>query len=151
VDPVLSAVLSLYVDAHQQIRALIANLEADALEYTPAPGTNSIAVLVVHTLGSEAEALRIVAGVPNQRDRDAEFRPSDENVHSLLQRLDAAGQFLNEITPKLTSERLATKMPRGDRAPETGLYWLVRNYGHEREHLAHMELTLQMYRNVSKT
>ena len=60
-DATLSTLISLYRETHQRMREVVTGLNSDALQYTPAPETNSIAVLVVHTLGSEAEALRIVA------------------------------------------------------------------------------------------
>ena len=40
------------------------------------------------------------------------------------------------MAPRITSEDLAAERPRADRPPETGLRWLLTNYGHAREHLA---------------
>jgi hypothetical protein len=45
----------------------------------------------------------------------------------------------------MTAEDLVAIRPRGDRPPQTGLHWLLSNYGHAREHLAHIQLTKQLY------
>jgi hypothetical protein len=49
------------------------------------------------------------------------------------------------MAPRITAEDLAAERPRADRPPETGLHWLLTNYGHAREHLAHIQLTKQLY------
>jgi hypothetical protein len=49
----------------------------------------------------------------------------------------------------MTADDLAAIRPRGDRPPQTGLYWLLSNYGHAREHLAHIQLTKQIYAQES--
>src|SRR4029079_3137472 len=47
---------------HQGFREEVAGLDAGALNWRPHPEANSIAILVTHTLGSEKEMLRAVAG-----------------------------------------------------------------------------------------
>ena len=49
------------------------------------------------------------------------------------------------MAPRITAEDLAAVRPRGERTPETGLHWLLTNYGHAREHLGHIQLTKQLY------
>jgi hypothetical protein len=49
------------------------------------------------------------------------------------------------MAPRITAEDLAAERPRADRPAETGLHWLLTNYGHAREHLAHIQLTKQLY------
>ncbi len=121
------------------------DLSVEALNWKPAAEANSIAVLVVHTLGSEAEVLRVVADVPGVRDRDAEFLATVNDATDLLREIDQADSFLEAMAPRITAENLAAERPRGDRPPESGLHWLITNYGHAREHLAHIELTKQLY------
>src|SRR5215207_9472705 len=112
-DPVVEKIAEQFQVVHGHLRDHVRDLSVEELNWKPAPEANSIAVLVVHTLGSEAEVLRVVADVPNVRDRDAE-------------------------------------RPRGERGPQTGLHWLVTNYGHAREHLAHIELTKQLYAQANQ-
>ena len=144
-EPVVETVGRLFKAVHAQLREEVRGLDAAALNWTPGLETNAIAVLVVHTLGSEAEVLRTVSATPGTRDRDAEFRIRDQTADELIGRLDAADAYLDEVTARITAEDLAAARPRGDLPPQTGLHWLISNYGHAREHLAHVQLTKQLY------
>ena len=77
-----STVLILFGQVHDQIRAEIEGLDEAGLNWTPGPGTNSVATIITHVFGSEAEAVRSVVGIDDHRDRDAEF-----NYHSISCRL----------------------------------------------------------------
>ncbi len=144
-EAVVATLSELFRQVHAELREAVRGLDAEALNWTPGPKTNSIAVLVVHTLGSEAEVLRTVAGVAGERDRDAEFRSRAETAEELARALDEGDAYLDEMAARITAEDLAAERPRGDRPPQPGLYWLVSNYGHAREHLAHVQLTRQLY------
>jgi hypothetical protein len=135
-----------YRAVHQQLRDQLARAEDAALAWVPAPETNPVSVLVVHTLGSEAEVWRLSAAIPASRDRAAEFVPQAVSKQDLLARIAAADALLAELTPKVTPQDLDAVRERPGRSPHTVLHWLVTNYGHAREHLAHVELTLQLYR-----
>jgi hypothetical protein len=135
-----------YRAVHQQLRDQLASAEDAALAWVPAPETNPVSVLVVHTLGSEAEVWRLAAAIPTSRDRAAEFVPQAVSKQDLLARIAAADALLAELAPKVTPQDLDAMRERPDRSPQTALHWLVTNYGHAREHLAHVELTLQLYR-----
>jgi hypothetical protein len=97
----------------------------------------------VHTLGSEAEVYRLVAELPSQRDREAEFKVAEDEA-DLLTKLDEADALIDDLAARVSAESLDAVHSRGDRAPQTGLHWLVTNYGHAREHLAHIQLTKQL-------
>jgi hypothetical protein len=135
-----------YRAVHQQLRDRLTDAEDAALAWTPAPETNPVSVLVVHTLGSEAEVWRLAAAIPASRDRAAEFVPQSVSRQHLLARLDAAAALLAGLAPRITPQDLEAMRERPDRSPHTALHWLITNYGHAREHLAHVELTLQLYR-----
>lgn len=144
-DPVVEKITEQFQVVHANLRDQVRDLSVEELNWKPAPEANSIAVLVVHTLGSEAEVLRIVADVPNVRDRDAEFLATVNGAGDLLREIDQADSYLEAMAPRITAENLAAERPRGDRPPQTGLHWLLTNYGHAREHLGHIELTKQLY------
>ena len=150
-EPVVETLVTLYREIHQTLREELAGLGKAELGWTPAAETNSIAVLVVHTLGSEAEVLRIVRGVENPRVREAEFVPNALTAEELRQRVDAADALLDELAPGITAERLAADVPRPGRRPQTGLYWLLRNVAHAREHLGHIQLTKQVYAQAHRS
>ena len=59
---------------HSQLAESIEGLGTDALDWTPAPGANGLAVIVAHAMGSERFLIgQTVGGIDAHRDRDAEF------------------------------------------------------------------------------
>lgn len=131
-------------DLHANLREQVRGLDSGTLNWRPLPLANSVAVLVTHTLGSELEMIRSVRKMPNERDRDSEFK-AEADAERLLTMIDAADREMGELIAAMTSDDLTEPRPRGDRPLQPGLYWLVTNYGHAREHLAQIELTKQLY------
>ena len=145
VEETISAVFGeAFRELHAKLREQVQGLDPGTLNWRPLPLANSVAVLVTHTVGSELEMIRSVRQVPSTRDRDSEFKV-ESDAERLLQMIDAADREMGELIAGLTSSDLTDDRPRGDRPPHSGLYWLVTNYGHAREHLAQIELTKQLY------
>jgi uncharacterized damage-inducible protein DinB len=146
--------VSLYRQVHDELRNEVSGLSKSAMSWVPGPDTNSISTLVVHLLGSETEVLQIVRGLPADRDRASEFSARVEDSEELLSRIDAADRLLEELGPQVTDEDLATLRTRPNavknRTPRTGLFWLLNSYGHAREHLAHLQLTNQLFRQMNQ-
>jgi hypothetical protein len=129
---------------HERFREQVRGLDHGTLNWRPLPKANSIAVLVAHSLGSEREVIRAVRMLPSDRDRDAEFKieMDEDELLALIDRIDGEmRQHLREVT----AQDLVEDRERKDHEAHTGLYWLVSNYGHAREHLAQIELTKQLY------
>jgi hypothetical protein len=147
-DAFVQAFLTLYGQVHEELREEVTVLDQGSLIRTLGPETNSISTLVVHLLGSEAEVLRIVRGLPSDRDRPSEFTAGIADRKDLLARIDAADRLLQELGSQLTAEDLEALRERPsshrNHGPRTGLFWLMNSYGHAREHLAHLELTRQL-------
>src|SRR6266568_4835356 len=141
---VANTIGALYREIHDKLRKQVRGLDHGTLNWRPLPKANSIAVLVTHSLGSEREMLRSVRLVATERDRESEFRVEAE-AEELLALLDQADQEVDELLGGLTTEDLTENRPRGENEPRPGLYWLISNYGHAREHLAQIELTKQLY------
>ena len=142
----VTIIIDLYRNVHQQLREEIADLKNEALHWTPGPQTNSICTLMVHLLGSEAEMLRSVLGLPSSRSRDAEFATQGYSYEDLLRLLDAADADLQHLGPRIREQDLQAMRTRPDKpSPQPGWFWLVSNYGHAREHLAQLQLTRQLY------
>ena len=81
---VASTVLGLFAQLHAQVRVEVKGLDDDALNWSPGADANSIATIVIHLVGSEAETLRAVAGVPGARDREAELAPATRSPAEVL-------------------------------------------------------------------
>lgn len=139
---------SLFASVHRDIHKQIEDLDRKALNWRPHPEANSIAVLVVHSLSSEREMINAVRGIKTERDRDAEFEV-EADAADLIALLEIADADMDRHITALTAHDLTVLRPRGDRPPRLGLEWLLSNYGHEREHLAQIELTKQLYGAVS--
>jgi len=144
-----ATIVLLYRQIHDQLREEVSRLGKPALSWEPGPDTSSISTLVVHLLGSEAEVLRIVRGLPNNRDRASEFSAQVDDPEELLSRIRETDRLLEELGPQITDENLATLRVRPsavrNRTHQAGLFWLLNSYGHAREHLAQLQLTRQLF------
>jgi len=141
--------VSLYQQIHDQLRDEVSGLSELAFSWVPGPDTSPIFTLVVHLLGSETEVLQIVRGLPSDRDRASEFSARVGDLEELMSRIQATDRLLGELGPQISDEDLATLRVRPsalrNRAPRTGLFWLLNSYGHAREHLAQLQLTKQLF------
>jgi hypothetical protein len=141
---VATTIGALFHWVHDEMRKQVQGMDRGTINWKPLPLANSIAVLIVHTLGSEREMIRAVRKVATERDRDAEFK-AESDAADLLALLDQADRELDEHLEALTAADLTEMRPRGDRPPKPGIEWLISNYGHAREHLSQIELTKQLY------
>ena len=141
----LAAATALFRQIHAEIRSALEELSFEQLHWTPADGANSIATLVVHLVGSEAETMRTIASLEVSRDRDAEFVESSASVADLIGMLDAADELLKQVSaraPDLGKECALPTLPASEIRP--AMTWLIANYGHAREHLGQLLLTKQL-------
>ena len=141
---VATTVGALFHAVHDEMRKQVRDLDHGTINWKPLPLANSIAVLIVHSLGSEREMIRAVRKVSTERDREAEFK-AESDAADLIALLNRADRELDEHLGALTAADLTEMRPRGDRPPKPGMEWLISNYGHAREHLAQIELTKQLY------
>src|SRR5947209_2313232 len=138
-------IISLHRASHQQLRDEIAGLDTAALNWTPAPDTSSIGTIIMHALGAEAEMIRNLLDIPTNRNRDSEFAIPSHDLPDLEQRIDEAEADWEQLAPTLSDISLRTIRPRPNKPIlQSGLFWLVRNYGHMREHVAQIQLTKQL-------
>lgn len=143
---VVRTVAKLFRDAHERARQALDGLAADALDWAPAPDTNSIAVLTTHLVGSERETLAAVLGTPVERDRPAEFRARADPL-ALRRLLHEADAQLDELEAAAPTLDLTAQRTRGaDPVPRPLVEMLISNYAHAREHVGQIELTAQLWR-----
>jgi len=123
-----SAVLTLFRQLHEQLREAISGVEGGALNWVPTAGANSVATIITHVVGSEAETLCSLAGLPCERDRDAEFCVGEVTPGQILGLLEEADDLIAEVGPQIGAERLKSKfsLPTmlADEA-RSGVAWLV--------------------------
>ena len=153
-DPTIQAASELLEDSLGAMRAAIVSTPPDALNRRPAgEETNSIAVLAVHSMHSTRMWLSVAMGVePPDRDRPseflAEFAATAGGVDDLLASFDdLAGQVRALLAaPGAAFDPGAVREARtiGGVESVTGAYALMHALEHLREHVAHMQLSLQV-------
>jgi hypothetical protein len=144
-DLTVTTLAERYKFVHQILREEIAGCTDGQVTYLPAPDTNSFAVLITHVLGSERQHWSIISGQGTDRVRATEFVRRPTTVKDLLDALDAADRLIDELAPAIDATALAKEWPRPDNEPHPGIYWFINNYGHAREHLAHLQMTKQLF------
>src|SRR6202165_4550888 len=102
---VASTVGALFHAVHEQMREHVRGMDHGTLNWKPLPLATSVAVLIVHTLGSEREMIRAVRSLSTERDRESEFKAESEAA-DLLALLDQVDRELDEHFAALTAGAL---------------------------------------------
>ena len=139
-DVLATEVRDEFARLHDRMRAVIKDLDMEALNRAPAEGENSIAILVTHVLGSELGWLHRAAGRPFTRDRDSEFR-ARRSATELRAAIDATEPQVRELLDATIAGGLDTKRPRGDGTEVTAAFCVTYILSHSAEHVGHAELT----------
>lgn len=152
-DPFSAAAYELIHTSIQDLRATVRDMDRAALNRAPAPGTNSIAVLVTHAVTSAKTLLdaaltgRMDRGHYMGTVRPAAFATHNATVGELL-------ALLNDLAH--AADRLTTEGARADYAapvvyiggaegpPRTRAWCLMHAVEHLREHVGHAQLTKQL-------
>jgi hypothetical protein len=143
----LKAIIDLQQAVHRQLREAIAGMDEAELNWTPGPETSSIGTIVTHALGAQSEMLSNVLRIPTNRVRDEEFASKTHHRDDLLALIHAAEDDWRTLAPRIQGADLQASFPRPNKpVAQSGLFWLVRDYGHMREHAAQVNLTSQLYR-----
>jgi hypothetical protein len=155
-DATIAAVSEILEGSLASMRRVIAGSTPKSLNWRPAgEETNPIAVLVVHSMQSTRWWLSIATGSPPPpRDRPSEFREVVDDVDELLTRFD---EIAAECRALLRTDapfdpgasRVAPPSSPGgtvaDSETVTAAWALVHAAEHLREHVAHAELTSQLF------
>jgi uncharacterized damage-inducible protein DinB len=128
-------------DLHNDCKSTIEDLPQAALDWSPIPEMNSIAILIVHIAGAERYWFGdAIAEQPSGRDREGEFNTSDLMHAKLLTRLDEAYQYIESVIagmklPDLIEPRIS---PRDGRQVTVG-WSMLHVLKHTALHLGHIE------------
>ncbi|HET7034925.1 MAG TPA: DinB family protein [Thermomicrobiaceae bacterium] len=116
----------------------------------PAPDTNSLSVLVTHTLGNVRESLlEIFGGQQVHRDRDSEFRVTGNSAQDLQQRWQQLRPRAEAVLAALTPDELHRTYSHPRRGQIGGYDVLLLVATHAAQHLGHAELTRDLLRAQS--
>ena len=149
-DVLTQAVQATCDEVHGDLRRILRDLPAEALNWSPGPETNSIYVLVTHLLGSEHFWLANAAGQSIVRDREAEFRARGDDAGALLRLIDEADEHVRAILPYITEQTLAATVPWRDES-HSGAWCLLHALEHCGQHRGQTALTRQLWEQSQET
>lgn len=151
-DPVLQAAQRVLDDALTAFDEAIAGLDAEALDWRPAPDANSLAVLAVHALHSTRSWLAVATGAPlPPRDRPAEFLASAEDAAALRASTAAIARDCRALLADPPSvdwaamRRTLARPGSGDPTAVPAAWALLHALEHFREHVGQMLLTRELW------
>jgi len=149
-DAHLTAQLAVIEEMYGDLCALVRPLDAVCLNWTPPmPATNSIAAMIVHTVGSTHSWLSRALDEPYVRDRDAEFhaRGDAESLLALLadSRERIRAQFARLTTVDPGTIRQVRRLHGADEEPLTVAWCIAHAVIHMGEHWGQMQLNRQLY------
>lgn len=133
--------------------AVLEGLSQEALNWSPGPGLNSLAVLVTHTAGSVRYTMGdVIAGEPSGRVRDNEFKVSDATPEILRQRLADVLAYSLGIVARIRPEELGeNRFSPQHNQNFTVAMTLLRTLDHLTEHLGHAEIMRSLWEQKVKS
>ena len=147
-DPTIEAARGFVDESLNSMRAAIAGAPADTLNGRPAGDeTNPVAVLVVHAVNSTRWWLSTALGVPlPERDRSSEFLTTVAGADELLGMFDPiAADCRALLDTDVAFDAGAIREDPRDGEQVTAIWALIHAVEHLREHVAHAELTRQLF------
>jgi uncharacterized damage-inducible protein DinB len=122
-------------------------LNAEGLNWRPAPETNSVVVLASHVLGMvEQSILTLLCGQPPRyRNRDEEFAAMSDSSRQFAERWQALRAEIESAMEPLTRADLDRTIRHPARGEMTGSALLTMTLTHVYEHKVHAELTRQLF------
>ena len=147
-DPVFRAARPILDETLAGLRAAAEGASPELLNRRPAgDDTNTIAVIVTHALHSTRSWLSLATGAePPARDRPAEFRTVVQDTSGFLASVDALATDCRSLleTDEAFDAGAIREDPR-DGEQVTAIWALIHAIEHLREHVAHAELTRQVF------
>jgi hypothetical protein len=153
-DATMVAARETLEESLEAMRETIAGAAPEALNWRPAGDeTNTMAVLAVHSMHSTRSWLCSAMGRPlPERDRPAEFRATAAGVQELLRTFDTLAEECRDLlATDAPFDAAALRPTHARQRPDasttvTAIWALIHALEHLREHVAHMQLTLQLWR-----
>lgn len=143
-ETLVTATLEVLDELHDDLRRVVSDLPAEALNWAPGDETNSIYALVTHLLGSERFWLAAALQQSIERDREAEFRARGADALDLLRLIDEVGTQARALLSQLTPESLAGSFTWRE-LPRSGAWCLLHALEHAGQHRGQIALTRQLW------
>lgn len=151
-DPITPSAGYVLKRSLEELRAAVEGVPAEALNWKPAgEETNSIAVLATHVMHSTRSWLSVAVGAPlPERDRDSEFRATEDDPGALLRLVDemaADCRSLLSAAGEVDWSALRKTHARPGSGPDEvpAAFALLHALEHLGQHVAHCALTRQIW------
>jgi hypothetical protein len=145
-SPFAESYLERLAALHADAEKALDGLPPEALDWSPGPEVNSLAVLAVHLCGAQRYLLGdVIARDSSARDRDAEFQTRDLSPGALKQRLAETLAYSRRVVESLSLDALETTRPFRDGREVTVMWVLAHALGHTAIHVGHMQVTRQWW------
>jgi uncharacterized damage-inducible protein DinB len=132
---------------HEGMKAALDRVPREGLDWRPADGMNSLAVLAAHTAGSERFWIGEVAGErPQSRVRETEFKVQGRDAAHWQGLLDQSLALAMEVLDGLSLADMAQEraVPGRDEGC-TVAYALLHALEHTAQHMGHMQIGRQLW------
>jgi len=136
-------------DLQRRLRKGVQDLAAEAMDWSPGPKMNSVAVLLAHISGVLQEGMDIALDVPPSRVRAQEFQTHGVLSAEMLRRLDAVIDYTRGALSRMSLADLAHARQDEDGSVTCG-WALLHALEHAYLHLGHVQLTCQIWRQIHK-
>ncbi len=123
----------------------VRDLPAEAMDWSPGPEMNSVAVLLAHITGVLQEGMDLALSAPPRRVRAQEFQTRGVLSAEMLRRVDAVLDDARDTLPRLTLTDLDQARQDED-GPVTCGWALLHALDHAYLHLGHVQITCQLWR-----
>ncbi|HEX6031092.1 MAG TPA: DinB family protein [Tepidiformaceae bacterium] len=153
--PTHQTVLAVSRQSLGMLKQAIGGLPDEALDWVPAPNTNSLTVLVRHSMSSARFFYGVASGRPGSAaeyrrgDRAEAFQAQGGNAQTLVQAIDDFLPGLESILAGGKEEHLSQMIGWPDEAPDmgtrTGMEVLIAGVGHLREHVGQAQLMRDLW------
>jgi uncharacterized damage-inducible protein DinB len=148
-DPFFADYWERLEDLQRRLHTDVRDLPAEAMDWSPGPEMNSVAVLLAHIVGLLHEWIDIALGDSPGRVREQEFQTRGVLSAEMLRRLDAVIDYARGTLPRLGLEDLDQERKDEDATITCG-WALLHALEHAYLHLGHIQLTCQMWRQKEK-
>jgi hypothetical protein len=127
----------------------VQDLPVEAMDWSPGPEMNSVAVLLAHITGVLHEGINIALDNPPSWVRAQEFQTHGVLSAEMLRRLDAVIDYARDALPRLGLEDLDKERDDDDGPISCGMALLLA-LEQAYMHLGHLQVTCQMWRQREK-
>lgn len=132
---------------HEQIEAIVRDLEPAQLDWKPSPTLNSVAQLVTHIADSERYWIgEVVGGEATNREREAAFSVSGLDAAALCGILESALGASKRAIERIEPGHLEHDFTMGPDGPVTVMGPLAHALEHTAIHTGHIELMRDLLR-----